>query len=82
MFFTGFADEASPDFATQIKATKELGWNNIEARNIGGKMLGTMNDEEFEKKFGMRSDKRKRQYNGMMRCTLFQFYKPRTEKKN
>ncbi|MBO4619248.1 MAG: sugar phosphate isomerase/epimerase [Victivallales bacterium] len=49
MFFTGFADEASPDFATQIKATKELGWNNIEARNIGGKMLGTMSDEEFEK---------------------------------
>ena len=49
MFFTGFADEASPDFATQIKVTQELGWSNIEARNIGGKMLGTMSDEEFEK---------------------------------
>ena len=27
MYLTGFADEAAPDLATQIKATKELGWN-------------------------------------------------------
>ena len=49
MFLTGFADEASRDFATQIKATKELGWHYIEARNIDGKNLSTLTDAEFEK---------------------------------
>ncbi len=48
MFLTGFADEASADFATQIKATKELGWKYIECRNINGKNLATLTDEEFD----------------------------------
>jgi hypothetical protein len=26
MYLTGFADEAAQDLATQIKATKEIGW--------------------------------------------------------
>ena len=47
MFFTGFADEAAADLAGQIEATRKLGWHFIEARNIGGKMLGTMSDAEF-----------------------------------
>ena len=49
MFFTGFADEASADLAVQIAATRELGWHFIEARNINGKMLGTMSDAEFDR---------------------------------
>ena len=49
MFLTGFADEAGKDFATQIKATKELGWKYIEARGINGKNLATLTDEEFDK---------------------------------
>ena len=49
MFLTGFADEAGRDFATQIKATRELGWKFIEARNINGKNLATLTDEEFDK---------------------------------
>ncbi len=49
MFFTGFADEASADFAKQIAVTKELGWHYIESRMIYDKMLGTMSDEEFAK---------------------------------
>lgn len=48
MYFTGFADEASGNLDLQIKATKELGWSNIEARSLFGKNLGTMSDEEFE----------------------------------
>ena len=48
MFLTGFADEASKDFALQIKATKELGWSFIESRAIGAKNLSTLSDEEFE----------------------------------
>ena len=48
MFLTGFADEASSDLAVQIKATRELGWEFIETRNINGKTLGTLSDEEFE----------------------------------
>ncbi len=34
MYLTGFADEASPDIDVQIRATRELGWSNIEARNV------------------------------------------------
>ncbi|MGI6088226.1 MAG: sugar phosphate isomerase/epimerase family protein [Kiritimatiellia bacterium] len=34
MYFTGFADEAGKDLATQIKVTRELGWKNIEARSV------------------------------------------------
>ena len=48
MFLTGFADEAGADFAIQIKATKELGWNHIETRNINGKTLATLSDAEFD----------------------------------
>ncbi|MDD2710606.1 MAG: TIM barrel protein [Verrucomicrobiae bacterium] len=31
---TGFADEAGPSIDIQIKATKELGWKNIEMRSV------------------------------------------------
>lgn len=34
MYLTGFADEAGPSLDVQIRVTKELGWNNIEARNV------------------------------------------------
>ena len=51
MFLTGFADEAGTDFATQIKATAELGWKFIETRNIGGKNLASLTEEEFENMF-------------------------------
>jgi len=34
MYFTGFADEAGADIDTQIKATRELGWANIEMRAV------------------------------------------------
>ena len=48
MFLTGFADEAGADFATQIKATAELGWKFIETRAIGSKNLASLTEEEFE----------------------------------
>lgn len=48
MFLTGFADEASRDLRTQIKATEELGWKNIETRFLGEKNLGTISEQEFE----------------------------------
>jgi sugar phosphate isomerase/epimerase len=34
MFLTGIADEAGAHIDTQIKATRELGWNHIEARAV------------------------------------------------
>lgn len=34
MYMTGFADEASPSLDNQIRVTKELGWRNIESRNV------------------------------------------------
>jgi sugar phosphate isomerase/epimerase len=48
MFLTGFADEAGKDIDSQIKATAELGWENIELRAIDDKNLATISDEEFE----------------------------------
>ncbi len=44
---SGFADEAGPDLATQIKATKELGWNLISARGIDGKNIHDLSEEAF-----------------------------------
>ena len=49
MYLTGFADEVSPDLDLQIKATRELGWKFIETRNLYGKNLAYISDEEFEK---------------------------------
>ena len=48
MYYTGFADEAAADIAGQIRATKELGWSNIEARNINGKNIHDLTDHEFD----------------------------------
>ncbi|MCK4983414.1 MAG: sugar phosphate isomerase/epimerase [Victivallaceae bacterium] len=48
MYLTGFADEASRDVDSQIKATLELGWKNIELRAIGDKNLASISDAEFE----------------------------------
>jgi sugar phosphate isomerase/epimerase len=56
MYFTGFADEVSPDIDIQIKVTKALGWKNIETRNIYGKNLASISDEEFEKVSAKLSD--------------------------
>jgi sugar phosphate isomerase/epimerase len=48
MYLTGFADEAGKDIDTQIKATKELGWKWIESRNIDGKNIHDISDEDFD----------------------------------
>jgi sugar phosphate isomerase/epimerase len=48
MYLTGFADEAANDITGQIKATKALGWENIELRNINGKTIADMDDAEFD----------------------------------
>lgn len=48
MYLTGFADEASRDIDVQIKATRELGWHNIEARNVGSGNIHDISDEEFD----------------------------------
>ena len=56
MFLTGFADEASRDFATQIKATRELGWHFIESRAIGNGNLASISDAQFEEVCGMLED--------------------------
>lgn len=48
MYLTGFADEAAGDIDGQIGATKELGWKHIESRNIGGKNIHDLPDDQFE----------------------------------
>ena len=48
MYLTGFADEAADGLAGQIRATKELGWSNIESRNIDGDNIHDMPDAAFD----------------------------------
>lgn len=49
MYLTGFADEAARDLATQIKATKEIGWDKISARGVNGANLHELPEDEFNK---------------------------------
>lgn len=54
MYFTGFADEASASIDEQIKVTKELGWQNIEARKAAvddfpADMIHDIPDAAFER---------------------------------
>ena len=49
MYLTGFADEAGKSLATQIKATKEIGWNAISARSIDGKSIHDLSEKDFKK---------------------------------
>ena len=56
MYLTGFADEAAAAIEGQIKATKELGWNAIESRNIDGKNIHDITDEEFDAAAGKLND--------------------------
>ncbi|RYD36253.1 MAG: sugar phosphate isomerase/epimerase [Verrucomicrobiaceae bacterium] len=46
MRYTGIADEAGNDLATQIRATRELGWRHLEMRNVlvPGFPLGNVHD--------------------------------------
>ena len=48
MYLTGFADEAAKDIDGQIRATKELGWQNIESRAIDGENIHDISDEKFD----------------------------------
>lgn len=56
MYFTGFADEASPDIKQQISAVRELGWSNIEMRSVFGSNIAFMADSEFEELLALLSE--------------------------
>ena len=49
MYFTGFADEAAQGIDDQIAVTRELGWSNIESRNIDGVNIHDLSDEAFDR---------------------------------
>jgi len=48
MNFSGIADEAGKDLATQIRAHKALGWDYIEVRNIDGTQFTDISHEKFD----------------------------------
>jgi len=48
MYLTGFADEAATTIDDQIRATRELGWENIESRAVNGKNIHDIPDEDFD----------------------------------
>ncbi len=52
MYMTGFADEAAAGIDGQIKATLELGWKNIESRNIDGVNIHDLDDKAFDVVYG------------------------------
>ncbi|MFC1452896.1 sugar phosphate isomerase/epimerase family protein [Verrucomicrobiota bacterium] len=56
MYLTGFADEAAKDVEGQIKATLELGWRDIEARNIDGRNIHDLPDADFDDACGKLED--------------------------
>ena len=49
MYLTGFADEASEGLSGQIRATRALGWENIEARSIDGLNIHDLPDDRFDR---------------------------------
>lgn len=56
MYLTGFADEAATSIDGQIRATKQLGWNHIESRNVNGKNIHDLSDAEFDDVYRKLSD--------------------------
>lgn len=48
MYYSGFADEAGKAVEAQIRATIELGWSNIEMRDVGSTNLTDISDSQFE----------------------------------
>jgi len=48
MVYSGFADEAGASIDVQIKATRELGWRDIECRNVDWVNLTDVSEESFE----------------------------------
>jgi sugar phosphate isomerase/epimerase len=56
MYLTGFADEAAAGIDGQIKATKELGWSNIESRAVDGVNIHDLSDEAFDVVYGKLQD--------------------------
>lgn len=56
MYLTGFADEAATTIEGQIRATKELGWNYIESRNVNRKNIHDLSDAEFDDVCGALAD--------------------------
>ncbi|MEI8079257.1 MAG: TIM barrel protein [bacterium] len=55
-YLTGFADEAARDLDGQLRATRELGWTNIESRNLGGINLHDLSDAAFDVVCGKLAD--------------------------
>ncbi len=48
MYLTGFADEAAVMIDDQIRATKALGWSDIEMRSVNGKAFTDLDESEFD----------------------------------
>jgi sugar phosphate isomerase/epimerase len=45
--YAGIGDEAGPGLDTQIAAVRQLGWDAIELRSVGGEHLADLSDREF-----------------------------------
>lgn len=48
MRMSGLADEAARDLGRQIQAHRALGWDEIELRNVAGRALADLDDQEID----------------------------------
>lgn len=75
----------NPPYGIRIASDQEV---DILSRNLGAKMkeLPTWSsyvissDEEFERKYGRKADRKRKLYNGRIKVDYYQFYGPRPDK--
>ena len=56
MRYSGYADEAGDSLAAQIRATKAIGWDDIELRRVDGVMAHDLTDDAFDRVVGTLAD--------------------------
>lgn len=56
MRYSGYADEAGDSLAAQIRATKALGWDDIELRRVDGVMAHDLPEDAFDRVVGTLAD--------------------------
>ncbi len=78
--FEGGVIAANPPYGERLMEQKEAERLYAEFGKVYRRFKNTRayiltSHEEFEKQFGMKADKNRKLYNGMIKCYLFQYYK-------
>ena len=71
-FFTRMGD-GSPVYMTEAEIRADMR-EGIDDAVLRGK-IDPLSDEDFEKYFGKKCDKKRKVYNGNMKCNFYQYFK-------